>query len=431
MEYTEDDSLILVVDDSPTNLEIISNCLRNAGYIFLTAPDGQMALQHVKYKTPDLILLDVIMPGIDGFKTCKALKENPETRDIPVILMTAISDTESKVKGLELGAVDYIIKPFHEQEILARIKTHLQLRNLTKTLEKQVAQRTAELSQALQELQKSQVYLIQKEKMSALGQLVAGVAHEINNPVGSIYGNLGHAAAYCQHIINVIDLYQLYYPAPGSEIEEKMTEIDWEFLRIDLPSLISSMKEGVQRIRNISNSLRVFSRADSEHKVGCNIHECIDSTLLILKHRLKSSDTRPDIEVVKDYGNLPLVECYPGQLNQVFMNILANAIDAIEESIAQKNKADNPKICISTELNPNNTNVSIRIKDNGIGMSPEVQQKAFENLFTTKPVGKGTGLGLAISYEIIVEKHGGTLAIKSEPGKGSEFIISLVINSEY
>ncbi|MBD2677066.1 MULTISPECIES: response regulator [Nostoc] len=432
MPHVSEETLILVVDDTTTNLEIVLEILTNAGFEVVTEVNGEKALKQVESRLPDLILLDVMMPKIDGFETCKKLKENAETCDIPVIFMTGNSDTDSKIKGLNIGAVDYITKPFHEEELLARIKTHLQLRNLTKTLENRVAERTAALSKALKDLQESQIQLVQTEKMSALGQLVAGVAHEINNPVGFIHGNLGHASVYFQAMAKLIELYQQHYPHPVAEIQEEIAAMDLQHMLWDLPNLISSMKEGVQRIRNISTSLRNFSRADSDRKVYCNIHDGIDSTIMILKHRLKASEYRPNIEIIKNYGNLPELECFSGQLNQVFMNILANAVDALEESNLGRSYIEietNPnQIWIQTSLAEDQNHVLIRIKDNGVGMSPEVRQKIFDHLFTTKPVGQGTGLGLSIARQIVVEKHGGSLEVNSAPDQGSEFIIKLPIS---
>ncbi|MGF1977148.1 MAG: hybrid sensor histidine kinase/response regulator [Nostoc sp. CmiSLP01] len=431
MPNVSEESLILVVDDTTTNLEIVLEILTNAGFEVATEVNGEKALKQVESRLPDLILLDVMMPKIDGFETCKKLKENSETCDIPVIFMTGNSDTDSKIKGLNIGAVDYITKPFHEEELLARIKTHLQLRNLRKTLENRVAERTEALSKVLKDLQESQIQLVQTEKMSALGQLVAGVAHEINNPVGFIHGNLGHASVYFQAMAKLIELYQQHYPHPVAEIQEEIAAMDLQYMLSDLPNLISSMKEGVQRIRNISTSLRNFSRADSDRKVYCNIHDGIDSTIMILKHRLKASESRPNIEIIKNYGDLPELECFSGQLNQVFMNILANAIDALEEFNLGRSYVDiesNPnQIWIQTSLTEDKNHAFIRIKDNGIGMSPEVKQKIFDHLFTTKPVGQGTGLGLSIARQIVVEKHGGTLEVNSAPSQGSEFIIKLPI----
>ncbi|MEG4147005.1 AAA family ATPase [Microcoleus sp. Pol12B5] len=285
------------------------------------------------------------------------------------------------------------------------------------------------LEQSIQNLKQMQLQLVQGEKMSALGNLVAGVAHEINNPVGFIAGNLQPAQEYVGDLFNLIDLYQENFPNPGGDIETEIKDMDLEYLREDLPKLIGSMKEGVERIRNISTSLRTFSRADSDRPVAFNIHDGLESTLLILKHRLKASEFRPAIEVVREYGNLPLIKCFPGQLNQVFMNVLANAIDALEElnkgrSFSEIKNLPN-QITVQTALSEDNNQVLIRIKDNGVGMSAEVQENIFNHLFTTKPVGQGTGLGLSIAHQIVVEKHGGTLFVNSSLGQGSEFVISI------
>ncbi|MGJ5627722.1 sensor histidine kinase [Nostoc sp. CALU 1950] len=270
---------------------------------------------------------------------------------------------------------------------------------------------------------------IMQNKMSTLGSLVAEVAHEINNPVGFIAGNLTPAKEYIHNLLHLIDLYQQTYPKASQKIQETIEVIDLEYVREDLPKLISSMREGTDRISNISNSLRTFSRADTEQKVLFNIHEGINSTLLILKHRLKANKIRPCIQVVKDYGEFPLVKCFPGQLNQVFMNLLANAIDALEESNSglsfDEIKKNPNQITIHTSLTEDKNHVLIRIQDNGLGISADVQQKMFDHLFTTKPVGKGTGLGLSITYQIIAQKHKGTLKVNSVLGVGSEFIITI------
>jgi PAS domain S-box-containing protein len=287
---------------------------------------------------------------------------------------------------------------------------------------------TEQLEDTLRELQRTQAQMVQSEKMSSLGQLVAGVAHEINNPVNFIYGNLTHANEYTQDLLRLLQLYQQHYPRPATEIQEEAEAIDLEFLTDDLPKLLTSMRVGADRIQKIVASLRNFSRMDEAEMKAVNIDEGIDSTLMILQNRLKAKAEHPTIEVIKEYGQLPPVECYAGQLNQVFMNILSNAIDALEErdkyrSLAEI-KARPSQIRISTATIAHNS-IQIRIADNGPGMSKQVIQRLFDPFFTTKAIGKGTGLGMSISYQIITERHGGSLQCLSIEGEGAEFVIEI------
>jgi signal transduction histidine kinase len=428
--------IILIVDDNPTNLEVLYGALTEAGYEVLVEMDGKSGIDQAKYTIIDLILLDVMMPGIDGFETCRLLKEEILTRDIPVIFMTALSDVVDKVKGLSLGAVDYITKPFQQEEVLARIKTHVKLHRLKlelwqekQLLEHRVQQRTEKLSQSLEELQKAQSQLVNSEKMSALGQLVAGFAHEINNPLSFLSGNLAQANQAANDVIDYLYLCQEKCPPTDQEVIEKAEEIELEYLMEDLPQMLSSMKVGIERIANLSQALRTFARGDSEDKCLANIHEGLDSTLIILQHRLKANHARPEIQVIKNYGVLPEILCYLGKLNQVFMNILSNAIDALEEMNQKRSfgeiKSDPNQIIITTDFDQIKKIIMIKIKDNAGGIPEQIQIKVFDELFTTKSVGKGTGLGLSISRKIVEENHGGTLNFESFLGEGTEFTICL------
>jgi two-component system NtrC family sensor kinase len=319
----------------------------------------------------------------------------------------------------ELIALEGLITDISElkrsEEALVRSQTEL-------------TQQKLQLENTLHELQQTQAVLIHTEKMSTLGQMIAGVAHEINNPVSSVCGNLVHVGHYTEDLLSLIDMYQKHCPQPPAAIQEKIQDIELEFLLEDLPKAMSSMQVGADRIREIVRSLRIFSRKDDSQMSKVNLHEGIEGTLLILQSRLKARGNYPEIVVIKDYGNLPLVECYAGKVNQVFMNLIGNAIDAIEEynegrSLAEV-EANRSKIKIRTEVQ--NSNAVIRISDNGPGMPEEVSQQLFEAFFTTKPADKGTGLGLSISYKV-VQEHGGKLSCVSAPGHGAEFIIEIPI----
>ncbi|NER00189.1 MAG: response regulator, partial [Cyanothece sp. SIO2G6] len=440
---------ILLVDDNPTNLKVLSATLRRQHWDTLVAPDGESAIQQVSYVKPDLILLDVTMPGIDGFETCQRLKSNPDTEAIPIIFMTALSDVVDKVKGLELGAVDYITKPFQHEEVLARIKLHLRLHELNQQLNHKIAEqalteaklqqlnhdleqrvqaRTAELLHSLETLKKTQLQLVQSEKMSSIGQLVAGVAHEINNPINFIHGNVAPATEYVNALFQLIQAYREVYSQPNPIIQELAENIELDFIAEDLPKLLASMKIGTERIRGIVTSLKSFSRLDEAEGKAVNIHKGIDSTLLILENKIKAKPQRPAIRVVKEYGDLPLVKCYPGQLNQVFMNIIVNAIDALDERDAGRSwdkLTTNPSTITIKTLASSDQTILIEISDNGPGMPDQIKHRIFDPFFTTKEVGKGTGIGLAISHQIIVESHQGVLSCISSPTQGTTFSIKI------
>jgi signal transduction histidine kinase len=303
-------------------------------------------------------------------------------------------------------------------------ESFIALKNNNLQLEDRVEARTSELKNTLQELQQAQMQIIQSEKMSSLGQMVAGVAHEINNPVNFIHGNITYLDEYTQDLLNLVQLYQSEYPQPSLVIQEELKNLDLEFIQEDSAKILASMKMGTQRIEEIVLSLRNFSRLDEADMKKVDIHEGVESTLLILQHRLNAKLNFPTIHIIKNYdNNLPLVECYAGQLNQVLMNILTNAIDALEE------KVDNfiPTITIGTSV-VNSQWIEIAIADNGVGMSEEVHNKIFDPFFTTKPVGKGTGMGMSISYQIITQKHGGKLERVSTLGVGTEFLIQIPVS---
>ncbi|MEM9004955.1 MAG: ATP-binding protein [Cyanobacteria bacterium P01_F01_bin.86] len=296
----------------------------------------------------------------------------------------------------------------------------LELAQAKEQLEVRVQERTSELAQAVENLQQAQLQMVQSEKMSALGQLVAGVAHEINNPVSFIHGNLEPAKEYIQNLLGLLGQYQQHYPQPHPDIQETIEVIDLDFLQVDFLKLLKSIQEGTHRIQAIVNSLRNFSRLDESSVKAVDVHEGLDSTLTILKTRLRAQDWRPEIEIVKEYGELPLIECYAGQLNQVFMNIISNSIDALEEQTSNKC----PR-CITIRTTAEEQSVVIKIQDNGPGMCATTRDRLFDPFFTTKPVGQGTGLGLSISYQIITKKHSGVLTCNSFLGGGALFTITL------
>jgi two-component system, NtrC family, sensor kinase len=378
---------------------VLFELLSASGFQVLVARSGEDALEKVKQTLPELILLDIMMPGIDGFETCQRLKNSELTQQIPVIFMTALSDTVDKVKGLNLGAVDYITKPFQHEEVLARVNVQL-------------------------ELYRSRSRLVRETKMAALGMLMAGVAHEINNPVSFIVGNMKHIKNYHHDLLHLISLYESAYPDPSAEIRDWTRKIDLAFLRQDLPKVTASLGMGADRITEIVRSLRLFARADESERTTVDLHEGIESSLMLLKHRLTLPNPLPPIEVVKQYGELPLVTCYAGQLNQVFLNLLSNAIDAIAERFNEL-IPEPPSIWIHTQLREHQ--VVIQIQDNGIGIKDGAQPQIFQQFFTTKPVGKGTGLGLSICRKIVEEKHGGNLNFTSQVGTGTTFEIMIPV----
>ena len=426
---------IMIVDDDPAVHQATQLALKN--FIFDDKPlciieafSGSEAKKLIS-EHPDVafILLDVVMETNDaGLKLVQYIREELKNRQVQIILRTGQpgeAPEESVIRNYEINDYKTKVELTRQRLITSMIASLRAYRNIIALEEK-----TVQLTETLNTLQQTQLQLVHSEKMSTLGNLVAGVAHEINNPAGFLQGNIPPAQEYVQSLLSLIDLLLDKCPSNDPEIEDEIEEIEFDFIREDLSKLLESMNVGVQRIRDISKGLRIVARKDQEYKTTLNIHDAIDSTLLILKHRAKENEYRTAIEIVKDYGDIPQVECFPGQMNQLFINLIANAIDAFdgENQIQTYEQAqENPyQITIKTEqLNRNE--IQIQIKDNGCGMKPEVKEHIFEQGFTTKEVGKGTGLGMAIVHQIITKKHGGKITCDSQLGEGTTFTITLPI----
>jgi signal transduction histidine kinase len=417
---------VLLIDDQATVNQAIQDMLAAEMDIhYHYCADADVALQQAIALSPTVILQDLIMPEVDGMTLVKQFRAQPETGDVPIIMLSINDDPATKAEAFAIGVNDYLVKLPDQIELIARVRYHSRayLNRQAHTMALVAQAHAKELEQTLEELHRTQTQLIQTEKLSSLGQMLAGIAHEINNPIGFIFGNLTYIDNYFEDLLNLIKLYQEVYPEPGQAIQTHLEKIDFEFVQVDLLSTLQSTRIGVERIVQIVLSLRNFSRHDHMEMKPSDLHEGIDSTLLILGHRLKQG-----IEVTKDYGKLPLLNCYQAQLNQVFMNILNNAIDALlEQEQVDKNisirtlyRSPTPGQALDCE------HIEIRIQDDGPGMPQEVRAKLFNPFFTTKPVGKGTGLGLSICQQII-KNHQGSLEVVSAPGQGTAFIIQLPI----
>ncbi|GJD15839.1 multi-sensor signal transduction multi-kinase [Rivularia sp. IAM M-261] len=432
-------------------LIVIENAAAQKGCLILFK-GTKLFIEAIKNESSDVILNSI---AVDQSKEIPLSVINYVTAtESDVVLTSAISDTtyqsdsyisKYKVKSIlcvpifnqgKLIGILYLENNFavgaftsERVELLKFIMSQAVISLENSRLYQQAQDTARQLETSLNKLTQTQLQLVQSEKMSTLGSLVAGIGHEINNPIGFISGNLQPAKDYVQDLLELIDLFQYHYQEPVADIVDKIRNIDLDYLREDLPNLIASMQEGVNRIYDVSMSLRTFSRADAQKPITCNIHEIINSTLLILKHRLKASESRPAIEVIQNYSELSEVSCFSGQISQVLMNLVANAIDALEDSNIGRSfeeiKTNPNRIIITTAKSVDDKYVSIKIQDNAKGMTQEVKEKIFDYLFTTKGVGKGTGLGLAIARQIIVEKHNGKIDVNSKLGQGSEFIIQL------
>ncbi len=441
---------ILIVDDLPENIKLLSQILKNAGHKVRAVTNGKLALRAIHAQAPDLILLDINMPEMNGYEVCEQLKANQETQNIPVIFVSALDEIFNKVKAFSVGGLDYIIKPFHMEEVLIRIQNQLQINYSKKLIIKQnlmleeknkqllssetlLTKKSESLEQTLRELKQAQVQMIQNAKMAGLGQLAAGVAHEVNNSINFINNNLDYANSYLEELLDLVKLYQEEYPSPNQKIQNNFEDIDLDFLSDDLPKLMSSMKKGAERIQKIVDSLGNFSRINQAEYKLVDIHQGIESTLALLNSRLEETDNLLPVQIIKEYAEIPKIKCYPHQLNQVFLNLLNNAIDFLD--IKRQKKVENqinseqqlPIIWITTELK-NSHLLMIKIGDNGIGIDESVRERIFEPFFTTKTVGKGTGLGLSVSYQIIVDQHHGKLTCDSKVDEGATFMIEIPIS---
>jgi len=413
---------ILIVDDEKINVTLFSAQLNSADYVTLSANSGQEALQLAREKHPDLILLDVMMPDMDGFEVASQLKNNDATKNIPIIMVTALDDHESMLKGLECGAEEFLGKPVLTVELLLRVRNLLKLKKYQDLLASQSNQLEEQVAEGHLRLNETQEKLVQSEKLASIGQLAAGVAHEINNPIGFVKSNMGSLKAYIDDFLAILDQYETLeamLPANADnvrQLRELKTSIDLAFIRDDIQHLIAQSQDGIARVAKIIQDLKDFARSDSNNAwVKADLHACLDAALNIAANEIKYK-----ADVVREYGPLPEVECLPAQMGQVFLNILVNAAQAMP------NDHGRGTITVRSAC-PDNDHVRIEISDTGCGMDAAQIKRIFEPFYTTKPVGLGTGLGLSISYGII-QRHAGHIEVTSAIGQGTTFRIVLPVH---
>jgi two-component system NtrC family sensor kinase len=418
---------ILVVDDAANNRQFIVGQLKNEGYAIITAASGEEALALIDRQLPDLILLDAMMPGISGFDVIDTLKSEARTATIPIIMLTALGDGASRLAALANGAEEFLTKPVARAELVMRIRNLLKLKkyqdglsSYSNVLEERVADRTSELASANLQLSEAQAQLLQSEKLAALGQLAAGVAHEINNPIAFVSSNLGTLKGYIKDMVKLLDAYETAnqsiarHPQLQARLDQLKAELELDFVCTDAAQLIDESLEGISRVCSIVQDLKSFAHVDAHPEWGpADVHECLDSTLNIASNEIRYKAT-----VVKEYAVLPEIDCLPSQLNQVFLNLLVNAAQAI----SGPNQGT-----ITVRTARHGEEILIEIHDTGDGIPPDNLKQIFDPFFTTKPVGSGTGLGLSISYGII-KRHHGRIDVRSEVGRGTSFCLTLPIH---
>jgi len=422
MKNGESRESILIVDDTPANLEVLIRLFHKEGYRMRALTSGPMALRAMEHEIPDIVLLDVSMPEMNGYQVCQAMKASESLKDIPVIFISALSEVFDKVTAFESGGVDYITKPVQIEEALARVKTHLALHHYKQLLE----EKNRALSETLNQLRETQSHLISSEKMASIGVLTAGIAHEINNPVSFINSSLIGLSKDIRFFLDIQNRYTQLMCHPGKETLEELEQYkqdhDYEERLEEIVTLTENILAGSKRISGIVQSLRTFSRPDEHDMKEVNLIEIIESTLVLLHHKVNNR-----IEIIRQFGEIPPINCFPAKISQVIMNLLTNAIDAIE---AKGGSTELEKITLLTGIRSvkDNSFATVTIQDTGCGINEETLKKIFDPFFTTKPVGKGMGLGLSISNEII-RAHGGWIEVTKPEAGGASFTLFLPQNT--
>lgn len=422
---------ILVVDDIPANLRLLTTILSGQGYHVRPANSGQFALRSITYKLPDLILLDVQMPDMDGYEVCAVLKSQENLRDIPVIFISALDAIKDKIRGFSSGGVDFITKPFQAEEVLARVETHLTLRRMQQQLERQNAQllqASEERLKAQQEQERLHTRLLQAQKLESIGQLAAGIAHEINTPAQFISANITFLTeafeASSQLIDTMLKLFESVKKGGVTEElikdnEKNLAHLDWDYLKEEIPGALTQSAEGIQRVTSIVKAMKEFSHPGGKGKVNADLNRIIETTVTVSRNEWKFVAT---VETDLD-PSLQSVPCLADEIGQVILNLLVNAAHAIENRLKDNPDSKNGKITIRTRQY--DQEVEILITDTGVGIPEHIRHKVFDPFFTTKEVGRGTGQGLAIAYDVITNKHNGTLAFETEANVGTTFIVRL------